>query len=133
MYSNEILSYIICALRLKQDDKEHDAFYGEYKLGENDLIVRVSNHRTHLKTWDEKYEQINDKTFYSFVFEDGDTVGNTEVPSGSKIIVNETVYKSTDLNLENLRNIKNAINQLSKTGYYNVEALNQFKIITNKE
>lgn len=152
MQSNEIREYLVSALRLNEDNKEKDSYYGEYKLsGDGLLVIRVSNHRTYLSTWDERYkptQQANskvmrrmgrnlpdifrNKTFYSFVFEDGDTVGNTEVPSGRRIIVNETVYKSTDLNLENLRNIKEGISQLSKTGQYNAEVLGQYQVISNR-
>ena len=120
--------------------------------GDGLLVIRISNHRTYLSTWDERYKPTQQasnkvmrrmgknlpnifrmKIFYSFVFEDEeDTVGSTEVPSGRKIIVNEKVYKSVDLNLENLRNIKEAICQLSKTGYYNADVLGQYQVISNR-
>lgn len=146
MTSKEIISFLVDKLSLKQDANEHNSFYGEYRIGENKLLViRISNHRTYLSTWDERYKQTQQASnkivrrmgrnlpdifrkiiFYSFVFEDDiDTVGSTEVPSGRKINVNETVYKSAVLNLANLWNIKDGINQLSKTGYYNAEALSK--------
>ena len=115
MTSDEIISFLVNSLSFKQDEKEHSSFYKECPIGGDKLIVvRISNHRTYLQTWADRYKPtilpnkkvirrmgknlplVNRmKNFYSFVFEDKqDTAGNTFVKNGRKIKVMESVKKS---------------------------------------
>lgn len=151
MTSGEIISFLVNSLSFKQDENEHNSFYKECPIGGNELVVvRISNHRTYLQTWADRYKptilpnkkvvrrmgknlsMVNrTKYFYSFVFEDEqNTVGNNSVKSGRKIKVLESVNKSAQFTIDMLNGFAAALQQLCSSNQYNSAALGDYETVT---
>lgn len=144
MQASEIISVIVNKLGFKQDTKDRNSFYKECPIGGDKLlVVRISNHRTYLQTWADRYKPTqtpNNKTlrrmgnnlpaifrkkyFYSFVFEDeNDSIGNTIVNEKRKITVIETVNKTMNFNQQMLQSYIQALQQLMSSLYYDTDIL----------
>ena len=152
MTSDEIISVLVNKLSFKQDENEHNSFYRECPIGGDALIVvRISNHRTYLQTWADRYKPIilpnkkvlrrmgsnlptvnRKKWFYSFVFEDEqDTVGKTSVENGRKINVTEIVNKASQFTMEKLNAYLNALQKLCTTNQFDGTILGNYEVVSS--
>ena len=152
MNSNEVITMLVNQLDFKQDNTDRNSFYKECLISNDTLLViRLSNHRTYLSTWEERYKPTiqpskkitrrmggnlpivyRKKIFYSFVFEDENTIGSNQVNSGRKIVVYENIHRTSELNNNTLINICRALKALSHSAQYNSEILGEYTIITNR-
>lgn len=152
MTASNVISNIVNRLKLQKDELEHSSFYREIPIGGDKLlVVRVSNHRTHLQTWADRYTKTlrpnkkmqrrmgenlpkvyRQKMFYSFVFEDENTVGNTEVNNGQVIVVLETVKNAQNLTDIQVSQIIDALSTFMTNQHYNENILGRLETITNK-
>lgn len=152
MTASNVISNIVNRLKLQKDELEHSSFYREIPIGGDKLlVVRVSNHRTHLQTWADRYTKTlcpnkkmqrrmgenlpkvyRQKMFYSFVFEDENTVGNTEVNNGQVIVVLETVKNAQNLTDIQVSQIIDVLSTFMTNQHYNENILGRLETITNK-
>lgn len=117
------------------------------------VVIRISNHRTHLQTWADRYPKnlhpskkitkrmgrnlpiiFRQKAFYSFVFEDEPSQNDTNVRDGRIITVYESVKQSRDIkDGRQLILIGEALSTfISNQEQYDEQILGKLQPITNK-
>ena len=154
METSSIIGYLVNALKFKQEEKDHKSFYREIPIGGSKMVViRISNHRTHLQTWADRYPKnlhpskkitkrmgrnlpiiFRQKAFYSFVFEDEPSQNDTNVRDGRIITVYESVKQSRDIKDDRqLILIGEALSTfISNQEQYDEQILGKLQPITNK-
>lgn len=108
--------------RLKTNVDEPNERYSAYKI-ENDICIRIANHRTKLRTW---LNNFKDKQFpkkcISIVFLHENEINqhaDCKLPENANFNVDEYVYNMDNINLHEVFNqLKGDIMDAFKTGNY---------------
>ena len=108
--------------RLKTNVDEPNERYSAYKI-ENDICIRIANHRTKLRTW---LNNFKDKQFpkkcISIVFLHENEINqgaDCKLPENVNFTVDEYVYNMDNINLcEVFNQLKGDITDAFKTGNY---------------
>lgn len=121
-FAREIFTRIKQVIRFQQSNKESDSHYT--LLG--NTLVRISNHCTHMKTWDNFFKEnpkMKGKPILSIVFEDnGNTfteeclfsIGDRRRP----IKVKEYVFQSNQLATQDINLIIKSLQNLAKSNNF---------------
>lgn len=121
-FAREIFVKIKQVIRFQQSNKEADSHYT--LIG--NTLVRISNHCTHMKVWDNFFKEkpkMKGKPIVSLVFEDnGSTftedclfsIGDRRKP----IKVKEYVFESNQLSKQDINLIIKSIQNLAKTNSF---------------
>ena len=149
--SNIIIETIINKLKFDYSNEEGNSAYKEILIGGDKLLViRVSNHRTHLQTWADRYPRTlqpsrklikkmgnnlpivyRKKYFFSFVFEDEPTAPDTNV-KGKKVVVFESVQETKDIqDNQVLLIIRGLSNFMKNPAQYDATILGNQEKVTN--
>lgn len=151
MNSTTIIGSIVSHLQMRKDNKNDVSFYMEIPIENNALkVIRVSNHKTHLQTWADRYAKTltstnkianrmgnnlpnvyRKKYFYSFVFEDAPTQNNTTVQNGTGIIVTEVCINVQQLSQQQAWAIIGAVENFAKNNNYNEAILGKPYTVSN--
>ena len=121
-YAREIFIWIKNVIGFQRADKEVDSHYSV--LG--NTLVRVSNHCTWMKIWDnylQKNPQDEKRDILSLVFEDGEDTYTEEclftISQRKKPIkVTEYVFKSTSLSKQDVKMIIGSLQQMMTTNKF---------------
>uniref|UniRef100_UPI0040250F66 hypothetical protein n=1 Tax=Candidatus Cryptobacteroides bacterium TaxID=3085639 RepID=UPI0040250F66 len=108
MKANHIIARIGNNYGFKQG-KEYD---GSSYLSLGSVTIRISNHKTHLWTWNYNFGVDLPKNMISIVFEDEPTISQPilRYPVDKSFTVTEYTYQSSKLNLNDIDKIASEIN-----------------------
>lgn len=149
MKAENIIKQIISEIGFTTSNTETGSHYKEVNLNKTSIIIlRLSNHRTHLSTWSVRYYtkpgipskdevrgaggvpyKYKGKFLYSFVFEDKVTENNLVINNKNGCTVAEFVFNSNKVTKEKLKLVIEEIKNLLKTNTYNKEVIGQPNIL----
>lgn len=149
MKADKIVEKIVNSVGFSRIKSDQSSYYKEYRPNKKQIIIiRVSNHRTHLQTWANNYnvskkipsikairgnggvvpDKYKEKIFYSIVFEDRKTVGNLNAHS-SRFFVRESVVKSAKVKEKDIDDIIAAITDI-KNGNFDEKILGKITVLS---
>ena len=112
MNSNQIIARLIQKCNFHQGKEGNSSQYLDLGI----LTYRISNHCTHLWTWEYNYGRSKPLSMISLVFEDKPTQSQPilKYPIKQPFSVSEWVYHAQDLTLSDVDAIANEINQYKR-------------------
>ena len=121
-HSREIFIKIKQVIRFQQSNKEADSHYTVI----GNTLVRISNHCTWMKTWDNFFKEnpkMKGKPIVSIVFEDSGSTFDSECLFSLEyrrrpIKVKEYVYNSTELSKQDITLIIKGLQQITRSNNY---------------
>ena len=121
-HSREIFIKIKQVIRFQQSNKEADSHYTVI----GNTLVRISNHCTLMKTWDNFFKEnpkMKGKPIVSIVFEDNGSTFDSECLFSLEyrrrpIKVKEYVYNSTELSKQDITLIIKGLQQIARSNNY---------------